>query len=65
MALVSDSFLTHDPAGRDGMFSAYFSEIIIEDETGKPLAIDRLKINGPAFRKSCPGTSGPFAAQGT
>ncbi len=65
VALVSDSFLTHDPAGRDGMFSAYFSEIIIEDETGKSLAIDRLKINGRAFRDSCPGTSGSFAAQGT
>jgi urease accessory protein len=65
VALVSDSFLTHDPAGRDGIFSAYFSEIIIEDETGKPLAIDRLKINGPAFRDSCPGASGSFAAQGT
>jgi urease accessory protein len=65
VALVSDSFLTHDPAGRDGMFSAYFSEIIIEDETGKSLAIDRLKINGRAFRDSYPGTSGSFAAQGT
>ena len=54
VALVSDSFLTHDPAGRDGMFSAYFSEIIIEDETGKSLAIDRLKINGRAFRDVLP-----------
>ena len=65
VALVSDSFLTHDPAGRNGMFSAYFSEIIIENEAGKSLAIDRLKINGQAFRDSCPGTSGSFAAQGT
>ena len=40
------------------MFSAYFSEIVIEDETGKALAIDRLKIDGQAFRDSCPGTSG-------
>ena len=35
VALVSDSFLTHDPAGRDDMFAAYFSEIVIEDETGR------------------------------
>ena len=65
VALVSDSFLTHDPAGRDGMFSAYGSEIVIEDDTGKALAIDRLKVDGQAFRDSCPGISGRFAAQGT
>jgi len=65
VALVSDSFLCHDPAGRDDMFSAYFSEIVIENDTGKALAVDRLKINGQAFRDSCPGTSGSFAAQGT
>ena len=47
------------------MFSAYFSEIVIENDTGKALAVDRLKINGQAFRDSCPGTSGLFAAQGT
>jgi len=65
VSLVSDSFLTHDPAGRDEMFSAYFSEIVVEDETGKALAIDRLKVDGQAFRESCPGISGRFKAQGT
>ena len=55
VALVSDSFLTHDPAGRDGMFSAYGSEIVIEDDTGKALAIDRLKVDGQAFRDFMPG----------
>jgi len=65
VALVSDSFLTHDPAGRDNIFAAYFSEIAVEDETGKALAIDRLKVNGEAFRDSCPGISGRFKAQGT
>ena len=47
------------------MFAAYFSEIVIENETGKALAIDRLKVDGRAFRDSCPGISGRFAAQGT
>lgn len=65
VALVSDSFLSHDPAGRDDMFAAYFSEIVIENETGKALAIDRLKVDGLAFRDSCPGISGRFKAQGT
>jgi urease accessory protein len=65
VALVSDSFLTHDPSGRDGKFASYFSEIVVEDETGKTLAIDRLKVDGQAFRDSCPGISGRFKAQGT
>jgi urease accessory protein UreH len=41
------------------------SEILIEDEAGKPLAVDRLRIDGEAFAKSCPGVSGRYAAQGT
>jgi urease accessory protein len=65
VAVLSDAFLCHDPAGRNEMFSAYFSEIVVENEAGKTLAVDRLKINGQAFRDSCPGTSGSFAAQGT
>ena len=65
VALVSDFFLTHDPSGRDGKFASYFSEIVVEDETGKALAIDRLKVDGQAFRDSCPGISGRFKAQGT
>ena len=64
IALVSDSFLQHDPTGRDGAFSTYFSEIIIENALGEALAIDRLQIDGWAFQASCPGISGSFAAQG-
>lgn len=65
VALASDSFLCHDPAGQDGTFASYFSEIVIENETGKALAVDRLKVDGQAFRDSCPGISGRFKAQGT
>jgi urease accessory protein len=65
VAMVSDSFLCHDPGARNAMFSAYFSEIVIENDAGKTLAVDRLKIDGQAFGESCPGTSGSFAAQGT
>ena len=65
VALASDSFLTHDPAGGGDMFAAYFSEIVIENETGNARAIDRLKVEGQAFRNLCPGISGRFAAQGT
>jgi urease accessory protein len=65
IAVVSDSFLQHDPTGKDGMFSTYFSEIVIENAAGEALAIDRLQIDGLAFRASRPGISGSFKAQGT
>ena len=55
VALVSDSFLNHDPAGRDDIFAAYFSEIVIEDETGKALAIDRLKVDRRGVSRRMPG----------
>jgi len=65
VALVSDSFLQHDPAQRDGAFSAYHGEIVIENANGAKLAIDRLKIDGAAFRDHCPGIAGSYATQGT
>jgi len=65
VALVSDSFLQHDPAGKDGTFSAYVSEILIENAAGEALALDRLKIDGRSFQGCRPGISGSFAAQGT
>jgi urease accessory protein len=64
-ALVSDSFLQHDPDGANRAFSAYFSEIRIEDDAGKTLAIDRLRLNGQMFQTRRPGTTGSYAAQGT
>jgi urease accessory protein len=65
VAVVSDSFLRHDPSGNDIAFAAYISEIVIETADGEVLAIDRLKIDGPSFRGACPGVSGAFSAQGT
>jgi urease accessory protein len=65
IALVSDSFLCHDPDGGVGRFASYSSEIVIEDDVGKSLAIDRLRIDGESFADSCPGVSGRYAAQGT
>jgi urease accessory protein len=63
--LVSDSFLQHDPDGANRPFSAYFSEIKVEDDAGKVLAIDRLKLDGWNLKSECPGITGSFAAQGT
>jgi urease accessory protein len=65
IALVSDSFLGHDPDGKREMFSRYASEIVIENERGRILAIDRLQIEGSDFSGACPGVSGSYKAQGT
>jgi urease accessory protein len=65
VALVSDAFLQHDPANRDGTFLAYHSEIVIENTDGAALAVDRLAVDGEAFRHRRPGIAGSFAAQGT
>jgi urease accessory protein len=64
VALVSDAFLQHDPAGQDGTFDAYRSAIVIENAAGATLAIDRLKVDGEAFRDDCPGVARSFVAQG-
>ena len=64
IAVVSDSFLQHDPTGKDGTFAAYCSEIVIGTADGEVLAIDRLKVDGGAFQAKQPGVSGVFAAQG-
>jgi urease accessory protein len=65
VVLVSDSFLGHDPDGRDAPFSDYSSEIVIVNEAGQVLAVDRLRVEGGGFGESCPGISGRHAAQGT
>jgi urease accessory protein len=65
VALVSDSFLGHDPDGRGELFANYASEIVIANETGQVLAIDRLRVDGGSFGEACPGISGLYTAQGT
>jgi urease accessory protein len=65
VALVSDSFLGHDPDGRGERFANYASEIVIADETGQVSAIDRLRVDGGSFGEACPGISGFYTAQGT
>jgi len=62
--LVSDAFLRHDPNGRADLFSAYSSEIVIENVSGETLAIDRLKIDGASW-PSRTGILGVYQAQGT
>lgn len=63
--LVSDSVMTHDPHGLGGLPNFYRSEIVIEDGDGRTLAIDRLRLDTPAFKARAPGILGAFNAHGT
>ena len=63
--LISDAFLKHDPDGGEGVFASYFSEIVIGNDAGKTLSIDRLKLDGQSLIARHPGITGAFAAQGT
>ena len=63
--LFSESFLTHDPSGEGKVPSTYRSEIVVERQDGKTLAIDRMCLDDDAFRASAPGILGGFRACGT
>ena len=63
--IVWESFLTHDPMANGGMPLSYRSEIIVENENGKAIAIDRLHIDKQAFQNPAPGVMGLFRACGT
>jgi hypothetical protein len=57
VALVSD-YSSRTIRPDETACSQRMREIVIQDDTGKALAIDRLKVGGQAFRDSCPGISG-------
>ncbi len=63
--IVSDSFLTHDPTANGGKPLRYRSEIIVENEDGGAIAVDRLQIDEQAFHNRAPGMMGSFRACGT
>jgi urease accessory protein len=63
--LIADAFLMHDPSGESRLFSAYASEIAIEDDSAKPLALDRLSIDPGGLDIRRVGILGRFGAQGT
>ena len=65
IVLVSDSLMMHDPTGAGRAFTSYMSEIQIEDDSGRRLAIDRMTCDGATYRSRYPGVMGAFGAQGT
>lgn len=63
--LACDSFLTHDPTASGGLFSSFESETVVEDEGGRRLAIDRVRIDEQLAAAKWVGVAGQFGAQGT
>jgi urease accessory protein len=68
-ALLSDSFLFHDPAQESGgerlpAFDAYAAEVLIEDEARRVLAADRFLIETPKAGHGNPALAAGYLAQG-
>ena len=68
-ALLSDSFLFHDPAQEAGAerrpaFDAYAAEVLIEDEEHRLLAADRFLIEKPEADHGNPALAAGYLAQG-
>jgi urease accessory protein len=65
VVVLAESFLTHDPAGKGGKPLRYRSEIVVKDEGGRILAIDRMTLSKQTFATPAPGVMGAFMAYGT
>ena len=63
--IAGDSFLLHDPRAGGDPFDWLRSETRIEDETGRALAVDRFRAEGPVVLANRPGVNGGFDVQGT
>lgn len=64
VVILAESFLTHDPRGNGGAPSHYRSEIVVKDEAGRILAIDRMALSKQTFTAPAPGVMGAFMAYG-
>jgi urease accessory protein len=62
--LLSDAFLSHDPTGGDRPFGWLRSEIRIEDEAGRLLALDRFRVDGGTIAAGEVGVAGRHRVHG-
>jgi urease accessory protein len=62
-AIVSDSFLSHDPAGARRAFDWFAAEVMIRSEAGRVLVRDRYRLDGASVL-DCAGVMDRYAAQG-
>ena len=65
VVLVCDACLMHDPGISGRAMASYQSEIVIADRLGRPLAIDRLRLDSKALLVRRAGIMGRFEAQGS
>lgn len=63
--VLFDAFLTHDPDGKGRPFDRMISDVTIEDETGRPMAIDRFEAEGGDFSDPAIGVTGGYGCHGT
>lgn len=63
-AIVGDCFLMHDPNAGKTAFDYLSNETVFESETGKPLVIDRIRLDGTTAQAALPGITGAVTAHG-
>ena len=63
-AILCDSFLVHDPRGQAGVFAQLTSGILVEDESGKLLVLDRFAVSGAEYADLTAPIAGPSAVYG-
>ena len=63
--IIADSFICHDPGGNGAKFDWFHGDLRVEDENGRVLALDRLRVSGGMVADGRPGITGAFATQGS
>ena len=63
--LLADSFMAHDPAAGDEIFSMLHNEVRVQDLDGNVLCLDRNVVSGSIFADGGTGIMGPNRVQGT
>jgi len=62
---LADSFMAHDPAVGEEMFSVLHNEVRVEDLAGNVLCLDRNVVSGDTFTGGGTGIMGSNRVQGT
>jgi urease accessory protein len=63
--LIADSFLVHDPDGRDATFDWLANDTVVAISDGRVIARDRFRVTGNLLRQRLPGLNGRYVAQGS
>lgn len=63
-AIVSESFIGHDPEGQGRLFTRYLSETAVAGADGTLLVLDRIDVTGAEALTPCRGIMGVNQGQG-